>query len=391
MLRGFLSRRNHRRVLTLDTSKVNVSRTLAPTLERERARADRSGYELSLILMGLDSKPSKSSPGLSKLIEVLEHRCRITDDVGAFDKHTAFILLSDTEASGARHFAESIKAVMLRQGSETSYAIYSYAPAKKSTHKPSDDDDDTSRGGGLRKSDSQAAVARRIPKSKAFRPSTPVAMQVEEASIQDLKQVFVRPLPIWKRTLDLVVAVPMLVLLWPLLVGIGILIKLESKGSAVFRQQRAGLGGHPFWIYKFRTMVDGAEEHRGSLLHINEHKGPTFKIKKDPRVTRLGEFLRKTSLDELPQLINVILGDMTLVGPRPLPCYEADDCEDWQKRRVEVTPGLTCIWQVSGRCGIDFDDWVRMDLAYQRRRTPGHDVRILLATVPAVLAQRGAQ
>lgn len=359
-------------------------------LERERARADRSGYELSLILMGLDGKPAKASHSLLRLIEVLERRCRITDDVGEFDKQTAFILLPDTEASGARHFAESIKAAMHRQSVEASYAIYSYAPAKRSKRKPPNDGD-SGRGSGQKQSNSETVVARRIPRHKVIGASTPVAMQADESSVQDLKQALVRPLPIWKRAIDLAVAVPMLLLLWPLLVGISILIKIESRGPAVFRQQRAGLGGNPFWIYKFRTMVDGAEQHRDSLLHINEHKGPTFKIKKDPRITRLGEFLRKSSLDELPQLFNVLRGDMTLVGPRPLPCYEADDCEDWQKRRVEVTPGLTCIWQVSGRCGIDFDDWVRMDLAYQRQRTPGHDVRILMATVPAVLAQRGAQ
>ncbi|MGB1124055.1 MAG: sugar transferase, partial [Phycisphaeraceae bacterium] len=127
-----------------------------------------------------------------------------------------------------------------------------------------------------------------------------------------------------------------------------------------------------------------------NLLHINEHKGPAFKIKNDPRVTRLGTFLRKSSLDELPQLINVIRGEMTLVGPRPLPVYEADGCEDWQRRRVEVTPGLTCIWQVSGRSEVDFDDWVRMDLTYQKNRTFSHDMRILMQTVPAVFAQRGA-
>ncbi|MEL7089656.1 MAG: sugar transferase, partial [Planctomycetota bacterium] len=129
---------------------------------------------------------------------------------------------------------------------------------------------------------------------------------------------------------------------------------------------------------------------RDQLLHSNEQDGPAFKIKADPRITRIGTILRKTSLDELPQLVNVLRGDMTLVGPRPLPVHESDACEFWQKRRLDVTPGLTCIWQVWGRSSVTFSEWVRMDLRYQRLRSPNKDLRILLATVPAVLKQRGA-
>ncbi|MEM6854850.1 MAG: sugar transferase, partial [Planctomycetota bacterium] len=118
--------------------------------------------------------------------------------------------------------------------------------------------------------------------------------------------------------------------------------------------------------------------------------GPAFKIKADPRITRVGAFLRKTSLDELPQLVNIFIGDMTLVGPRPLPVHESDACEPWQKRRLDITPGLTCIWHVWWRSTVIFNDWVRMDLRYKRKRTPQHDLKIMLHTVPAVLKQRGA-
>lgn len=391
MLGRILPRRKRRHEAILNSRAVNRSKELAPVLERERARADRSRYELTLVLLGLDGKPNKSSAGLAKLVTVIETRCRITDVVGEFDQKTAFILLPDTAASGARHFSETIQAVMRRHGVETSYAIYNYASASTKDRKPPNDNDGGSgRGGSLRERVPEAAVARRIAKQKDDHPKAPVATKASMVPTHELKQAMVRPLPIWKRVTDVLVAGVMLVLLWPLLVTIGIMIKLESKGPAVFRQQRAGLGGHPFGIYKFRTMVDGAERIRDDLLHINEHKGPAFKIKNDPRITRLGNFLRKTSLDELPQLINVIRGEMTLVGPRPLPCYEADNCQHWQQRRVDVTPGLTCIWQVSGRSQVDFDEWVRMDLAYQRNRTLGHDMRILFATVPAVLTQHGA-
>ena len=390
MLRRFLSRRKNRRVAALNASTVNGSRSFAPVLERERARADRSGYELSLVLLGLDDKPSRTELALEKLVDTIRHRCRITDEIGVFDKQTAFALLPDTDAKGARHFADTIQAVMKRHSIKTSYAVYSYGTSQSSKRKPPKDGD-SGHGGGSRQGDTDVAVARRIPRNRPARPTVPMAAEARrEEPIQDLKTAFVRPLPLWKRVIDLSVAGPMLVILWPLLVTIGLAIRLESKGPAVFKQERTGLGGRPFWIFKFRTMVDGAEGHRNNLLHINEHKGPAFKIKNDPRVTRLGTFLRKSSLDELPQLINVIRGEMTLVGPRPLPVYEADGCEDWQRRRVEVTPGLTCIWQVSGRSEVDFDDWVRMDLTYQKSRTFSHDMRILMQTVPAVFAQRGA-
>ncbi|MEM9414115.1 MAG: sugar transferase [Planctomycetota bacterium] len=358
-------------------------------LERERARADRSGHELALVLIGLDRGQDKHAD-LARLIDVIESRCRITDDVGEFDLRTAFILLPDTVAHGARHFAETIQAVMERHQVKTSYAIYSYAPANASKRKPPRDGDSGS-GGGPQFEDAATQYTRRIHDDGPSRPATSVAAQAAEKKAYELEALMTRPLPRWKRTVDLVVACSLLLLLWPLLIAIGIAIKLESPGPAMFSQKRAGLGGRPFRIYKFRTMIDGAEKHRDNLLHINEQDGPAFKIKNDPRITRLGAFLRKTSLDELPQLANVIRGEMTLVGPRPLPCHESDVCVGWQRRRLDVTPGLTCIWQISGRSSVSFDDWVRMDLAYQKRLTPLHDARILLATVPAVLSQRGAR
>jgi lipopolysaccharide/colanic/teichoic acid biosynthesis glycosyltransferase len=168
-------------------------------------------------------------------------------------------------------------------------------------------------------------------------------------------------------------------------------IKLTSKGPVLFAQKRAGLGGKPFKIYKFRTMVVDAEALKAKLKAQNEQDGPAFKIKDDPRVTKVGKFLRKTSIDELPQLWNVLIGDMTLVGPRPLPVNESDACEGWQRRRLDVTPGLTCIWQVKGRSRVSFAEWVRMDVAYIRRRTFWHDVTILAQTIPAVLLRRGAR
>ncbi len=194
-----------------------------------------------------------------------------------------------------------------------------------------------------------------------------------------------------KRLLDVVLASVLLLALAPLLLVVALLVKLTSRGSAVFRQERAGMNGRLFTLYKFRTMVEGAEKDRAKLESRNEMEGPVFKIKQDPRVTGLGKLLRKTSIDELPQLWNVVKGDMSLVGPRPLPTYEVEKFEPWQRRRMSMRPGITCLWQVMGRNRVtSFTEWMKLDLEYVDRWSLGLDLKILLKTVPAVLGARGA-
>ncbi|MEP6698527.1 MAG: sugar transferase [Verrucomicrobiota bacterium] len=177
------------------------------------------------------------------------------------------------------------------------------------------------------------------------------------------------------------------------MVCIALAIRITSKGPAIFRQQRAGKYGKPFTMYKFRSMSDDAEMRRAELMPFNLMSGPVFKIESDPRVTPLGRWLRRTSMDELPQLVNVLLGDMSLVGPRPLPIYEVEKFENTaQRRRLSVKPGLTCLWQISGRNELkDFSDWVRLDLDYIDRWSLGLDFKILLRTIPAVIFGLGAK
>ena len=153
---------------------------------------------------------------------------------------------------------------------------------------------------------------------------------------------------------------------------------------------RTGVGGKPFQMYKLRSMYSDAEQRRNELVAANEQDGPAFKITDDPRVTPVGKFIRSASIDELPQLLNVLRGDMSLVGPRPLPCRESDECTPWQRRRLDVTPGLTCFWQVRRQKYVPFAKWMRMDLAYVRRRRFRDDVRLILATAPAVISRRNA-
>ncbi len=193
-----------------------------------------------------------------------------------------------------------------------------------------------------------------------------------------------------KRTFDLVGAAVILFFGWPLLVGIAAAVKLDSRGPLLFRSKRPGLGGRPFECLKFRTMREGAERMQDQLEEHNEKGGALFKIREDPRVTRVGAFLRRWSLDELPQLINVLRGDMSLVGPRPLPQRDYARLEDWHRKRYLVLPGMTGLWQVSGRSELEFDELVRLDFLYLERWSVFLDLTILLKTVPAVLRSHGA-
>ena len=197
-----------------------------------------------------------------------------------------------------------------------------------------------------------------------------------------------------KRIFDFAVALSLLILLSPFLLVIAVLIKLTSSGPVIFVQKRVGLNKRTFNIYKFRTMVANAEHGLQAIEHLNEVSGPVFKIKNDPRLTPIGKFLRKSSVDELPQLFVVLKGDMSLVGPRPLQLrdYElfTEGCEDWQRCRFSVRPGITCLWQVNGRNSIPFEKWMELDLQYIQKWSLWLDLKILVKTIPVVLRGSGA-
>lgn len=193
-----------------------------------------------------------------------------------------------------------------------------------------------------------------------------------------------------KRGFDIVVALLVLLVLSPLLAACALAIKLTSRGPVFYRSIRPGIGGVPFACLKFRTMEQGADQLQDHLEEHNEADGPLFKIREDPRVTPVGRLLRRFSIDELPQLGNVVRGQMSLVGPRPLPQRDFDRLEEWHRKRYLVLPGMTGLWQVSGRSGLDFDDMVRLDFLYLEHWSVSLDLSILVKTIPAVLARRGA-
>jgi exopolysaccharide biosynthesis polyprenyl glycosylphosphotransferase len=193
-----------------------------------------------------------------------------------------------------------------------------------------------------------------------------------------------------KRLMDIVIAAAGLALLAPVMMAIALLIRLTSPGPAIFRQVRCGLNGRRFLFYKFRSMCQNAEQMQAEVAHLNTRDGAVFKIPRDPRLTPVGRYLRKFSIDEWPQLWNVLRGDMSLVGPRPAIPSEVERYQRWQRRRLRMRPGLTCLWAISGRDNVDFETWMKMDMQYIDNWSLALDWKILLRTIPRVLTGRGA-
>ena len=227
-----------------------------------------------------------------------------------------------------------------------------------------------------------------------LRPGTPSRLPspsqspATDATVTDITDRF--GYRVTKRAFDLIVGSGILLLLLPVIPLVALMIRFDSEGPVFYRQQRIGMGGRPFRFYKFRSMRADSDRLRADLQARNELTGPVFKIKNDPRVTAVGQFLRRSSLDEIPQIFNVLKGDMSIVGPRPALPGEVARYEAWHRRRLEVKPGITCLWQVAGRSHVDFDEWMRLDIEYMSRRSLRTDVAIFLKTIPAVIARRGA-
>lgn len=193
-----------------------------------------------------------------------------------------------------------------------------------------------------------------------------------------------------KRLFDIVLSSVAIVCLSPVFLLTAVAIRLEDGGPAIFTQQRTGKDMQPFKMYKFRSMYVNADEKMAELLEDNEQAGPAFKIKNDPRITKVGRFIRKVSIDELPQLLNIIKGDMSIVGPRPILTFQMEECNAYERQRVIVQPGLTCYWQIGGRANIKWNEWVELDLNYIEDMSLWTDFKMILKTIPAVFDSEGA-
>lgn len=321
-------------------------------LRRECARADRTGRELSLLVI----TPSPS--GVAATLSLLGRRLRETDEVGWMEGGSIGALLTDTGRDGAQLVAGEVLSRLERDGAAPlAHAVFSYPGDWVTTGEPS------------AVTESAAAA---VPPCLAEYPA-------------------------WKRVMDVAGALAALVLLSPVLLAVALAVRLSSAGPVFFRQERIGYGGRRFRMWKFRSMYTGAGDaaHAAYLRSLVAGQGGGedggFKLRADPRVTPVGRFIRRWSLDELPQLFNVLRGDMGLVGPRPEPGYATAGYAQWYYRRVlGAKPGITGLWQVHGRSRVSYETMVRMDLRYARRISPLADFRLLLQTVRAVLSTEGA-
>jgi lipopolysaccharide/colanic/teichoic acid biosynthesis glycosyltransferase len=390
-------------------------------LHHERNRADRDETEFSLVLIKMRKGDWRTSCRLAR--SVLQ-RARNTDELGWYGQSCLCVLLPSTSAPGARCFEGSIRRLADTLELSVVCKVFTYpsqwfldsdakpyaGPRLYRDSSSNGNGNGHSNGNGHGKTNGNGhangnghrhngnGVGMSLNKPLAQGDLMPYVLsglidglEAEAVGLEAVENLLIRKLPCWKRAIDIAVAGMALGMLAPFLALIAMTIKLTSPGPVLFGQWRAGLGGKPFWILKFRTMVTDAEALKASLRKHSEQDGPAFKMVHDPRITRIGKLLRTTSLDELPQLWNVLKGDMSLVGPRPLPLDESAACKQWQRRRLDLTPGLTCIWQVKGRSRVTFVEWMRMDLAYVRSRTLLHDIKLIVMTIPAVLLRKGAR
>jgi len=389
---------------------IHSADAMRPLLEVERMRSDRSGQPFCMVSFKLPPAQQQACD-LNALLDVLQSSIRMTDHAGFLERYEVAVILWHTGVAGASQFAEKVLN-RLPQSVQPAVCVYCYPKDQfpnspgRGTGRPASRDampvhaEDVCEALPCVSVDEISTESRVTSCLSALEElgnllndentSDAATSQQTKRVVRPLADLFVRPIPAWKRTLDIVGAGFGLVLLSPVLLLTAAAIKWTSPGPILFFQDRTGHGGRRFRMVKFRSMVTDAEARKRELMKLNQQDGPAFKIEGDPRITPIGRLIRASSIDELPQLWNVLRGDMTLVGPRPLPCSEASACATWQHRRLDVTPGLTCIWQTKDRRNkIPFADWVRMDIQYIGKRTVKTDLSLILQTARVVLMKRG--
>ncbi|MBS1245171.1 MAG: Undecaprenyl-phosphate galactose phosphotransferase [Deltaproteobacteria bacterium] len=346
-------------------------------IERERSRTDRTGIRFSLVVFKLAARKRDTYYTLYHLAGLLTSRARTSDEVGWFDKTSLAVLLIGAGESGAARFGQSVTASLPGGVAVPTISVYVYPTADPGEGQaPRRIEDGTEAG--------TAAATPPIPEPAAESAALP------EGST--LAPVFARQLPLWKDILDVILSLIALILLSPLFLLIAVYIKIADPGPVFFRQNRIGFRGKKFECWKFRTMKvnnDAAahEEYLKSLIQGGDQAMVKLDARKDPRIIPFGWVLRQSGLDELPQLINVLRGDMSLVGPRPCLPYEAKEYDQWHAERFDTAPGLTGLWQVSGKNRTTFKDMMRFDIRYSRRMSFWMEIQILFKTFPAIAQQ----
>ena len=380
-------------------------------LKKEVYRSDRREFARDLGLVRLKTDAIDDLFFDSSSFSAVLDRLRISDTIGWYQGDLS-ILLPESDRDGTLKVANEITSLLADSGVRVDAEVSTYpfddelvaladevrAMCGEVDNDSEEDDDDNDPFTGGRRDGRH----RGVPSAKSKNFSGPQGQEDgqkeevlafhEAGNVQVTKHRFVpvTRTPWWKRGVDIVGAGAGLIVLSPLLAAAAISIKCSSKGPIFFLQKREGKDGHEFGIVKFRTMVTNAEELQEGLLEKSEQDGPAFKLTDDPRVTKIGKYLRKSCIDELPQLWNVLKGDMSLVGPRPLPLKESLACTAWQRVRLSVLPGLTCTWQAYGGRDVKFAQWMQMDLDYIKRRSFFFDLRLIFDTACIALLHRGS-
>jgi lipopolysaccharide/colanic/teichoic acid biosynthesis glycosyltransferase len=364
----------------LSLNGVHPSREFAAILNRERDRSDRTGQELSMVVYEVGNDHGKSASA-RHLVSILRHRIRSTDEIGWLEDGRIGVVLPHTVPEGAWKFVANVRQAYNGSFPPPDCLVYVYP----SEWIP----------GGIGGPDRKPREGKRIPSPEETDGSVKLSSSVEVEDnvrpVEELNSQFLCRMPFWKRAIDIVGTLLSLILLMPLFLLVALLIKVVSPGPILFRQERIGYLGKVFTIWKFRTMHVNADTavHQQYLRElINDEKEMT-KLDNgiDDRIIPFGGILRATGIDELPQLINVLLGDMSLVGPRPCLPYEASEYHPWQTRRFDTVPGLTGLWQVSGKNRTTFKEMMRLDIAYTKKRALLLDAMIFLKTIPAIVDQ----
>ena len=336
---------------------IHSSEDFHKVLKRERFRADRNNHEFSLIVF--DVGVLKKNMGAARhFIDILTSRVRVSDEVGLYDERRLAVLLPDTSSRGAKVLADNVCREVPASASCLEYECFTYT----------------------------------YPSQKLFAENSFSRSNRFEEDV-NIKIATGHKTPFWKRAIDIIFASIFLLALSPLLGLVAIMIKMVSSGPVFFRQKRVGRSGKIFTMYKFRTMKvnNNAAVHHEYLKELingdSKREKPMVKLKNDSRIIPMGNIVRKASIDELPQMINVLLGEMSLVGPRPCIPYEAEEYLRWHARRFDIIPGLTGLWQVNGKNKTTFKEMIRLDIEYAVRRSFWLDIKILLKTPMVVLSQ----
>jgi lipopolysaccharide/colanic/teichoic acid biosynthesis glycosyltransferase len=387
---------------TKKQGSVHLAEELHAILEREKARADRNAHQFSFIIFNLNNKTAGgSSFQASSLTNILVNRIRWTDEAGWFDNKCLCVVLPDTSNIGARKFADSVLQMLSAKSDTPDYTIYTYPsesfPGGNGHSKQlrfKDICPQWERG-------TLEDYSTLADNDEPDRDSIDKKVLMDDTALGDItleaesNLPFFQPGPIWKRAFDILGSIAALIILSPLFVFVSLLIKAVSKGPVFFKQQRIGYKGKPFIMLKFRTMkvnADAAEHKEYVTKLINGAKNgdadkPMTKLSSHRERIRFGRILRKMCIDELPQLFNVLRGDMSLVGPRPALSYEVEEYLSWHYDRFNAIPGMTGLWQVSGKNRLSFNEMVRLDIRYSRELSFGLDVKILLKTPFAIISQ----